>query len=439
MTFDGDLAFSMVKTLFTVGATLLLLFALTDFKYSIRRLLTLYGFYLLYLCGVSYLCITLLGWVNFMRSCIITIYIPAFALTYFVATDHALQALFHYATQFDIGLILSVTGTLINTAIRGNKISDLMIRAALFAGVFVLEYCFLRKPFRQIADTLRKNWGILASVPVCFGVLFLACGLFPVHFAKSAWAVIHVYLAALVMAVTYVVVFRSLMDSCAHLETVHQNELLAAQTTALEKHTETLIQQSEQEAIYRNDVRCYTRTLYLLIQSGKTREALNYLGDLDMDYAAAKPKEYCNDTVLNDILGYYLGKAKARGITVDTMLRFPSPLPVDAIELATVFANAIENAAEIMESLPEKDRKLTLISRDKPKFAIEIANTCPDHVAFDADGFPLDDNNQRNIRTRSILAFADSHNVYLDCAKKDHMFHLRLLIMAGDGSGAAQL
>ena len=152
MTFEGDLVFSMVKTLFTVCATLLLLFALTDFKYSTRRILTLYGFYLLYLCGISYLCITLFGWVNFMRSCIITIYIPAFILTYYVATDHALQATFHYATQFDIGLILSITGTLLNTALHGNKISDLLIRAMLFFIVFLLEYRFLRKSYTRTSS-----------------------------------------------------------------------------------------------------------------------------------------------------------------------------------------------------------------------------------------------------------------------------------------------
>lgn len=437
MTFEGDLVFSMVKTLLTVCATLLLLFSLTDFKYDTRRILTLYGFYLLYLCAASYLCITLFGWVNFMRSCIITIYIPAFALTYFVATDHALQAIFHYTTQFDIGLILSVTGTLLNTAIHGNRISDLAIRTGLFAIVFLLEYRFLRKPFRQIADSIQKNWGILAAVPVCFSVLFLACGLFPVHFTKSAWTVIHVYLAALVMAVTYVVVFRSLMDNCAHLETVHQNELLAAQAAALEKHTETLIRQSEQEAIFRNDVRCYSRTLYLMIQSGKTREALQYLGDLDMD-SLPSPQQFCDNTVLNDILAYYLSRAREQGITVDTSLRFPSPLPVDAVELATVFANAIENATEIMASLPEGRRNLSLISTAKPRFAIEIANSCPDHVTFDPDGLPLDENHQRNIRTRSILAFATSHNTYLDCETKDHVFHLRLLIRGGESAAGKE-
>lgn len=434
MTFEGDLTFSLIKTLFTVCSTLILLFALTDFKYGKKRILTIYGAYLLYVYSVSYLCITLLGWVNFMRSCLITIYLPAFVLTYLVATDHALQAVFHYATQFDIGLILSVTGTLINTGLHGGKAGDLIIRAALFTGVFALEYGFLRHPFRQAADSLQKSWGFLAAVPVCFGILFLACGLFPVHFTENPWAIIQVYLAALVMAVSYVVVFRSLMDSCALSETARQRDILAAQAAALEKHTETLMLEAEQEAVFRNNIDFYRQTIHALLMNGDTKRALEYLGDLNMEYDTAEPEEYCHNTVLNDILSYYIGRARKQGIEVFTSLYFPPALPVDAVELATVFVNAIENAMETMKPLPNGSRRLMLISTDKPRFAIEIANTCPEHMAFDSDGLPLDTDNERNIRTRSILAFADSHNSYLDCEVKDNTFHLRLLIKAGDSS-----
>ncbi len=47
--------------------------------------LAFYGIWLLYICGVSFLCVTLFGWVNFMRSRIITTYIPAFVLTFYIA------------------------------------------------------------------------------------------------------------------------------------------------------------------------------------------------------------------------------------------------------------------------------------------------------------------------------------------------------------------
>lgn len=429
MTFESDMTFSMIKTLLTVFMTLLLVFALTDFKYSRKKILAVYGVYLIYVGAAAWLCYTMFGWTNFMRSCVVTIFVPAFFLTYCVATDHARQAVFNYATQFDIALILSFTGTLLNTALHGTKFSDLVIRVLLFTAVFLLGYRFMRKPFRQMADNLQKNWGILAAVPVSFSILFLACGLFPVHFTKSPWAVIQVYLAAIVMVTAYGVVFRSLKESYAALETKRQNDILAAQAAALDKHADTLIRQNEQEAVYHNNLRYYTQILYAMLQNGDTNQAIEYLGNLDTEYARSKPKHYCNHAPLNDVISFYLGRAEERGITVTTNLYFPPVLPADWTELAAVFANAIENAIEAMQSLPAgREKRLEFISTDQPQFAFEIANTDPEGIQFDADGLPLGPDGQPGIRTRSILAFARSHKGMLDCKISDGMFRLRLLI-----------
>ena len=429
MTFETDLIFSLIKTLLTVFLTLLLIFSLTDFKYGRGKILAVYGAYLVYVGLAACFFVTRFGWTNFMRSCIVTIFVPAFFITYSVATDQARQAVFNYATQFDIALILSFSGTLLNTAIHGTKGSDLAIRIVLFTGVFFLEYRFVRKPFRQMADSLQKNWGVLAAVPVSFSILFLACGLFPVHFTKSPWAVIHVYLAAFVMLTVYTVVFRSLKDSYAALETQRQNDILAAQAAALDKHADTLIRQSEQEAVFRSNARYYTQSLYAMLRNGDTDQAIEYLGNLDAEYARSKPKHYCDFPALNDILSFYLSRAEGEGITVKTNLYFPPVLPVDMLELATVFANAIENAIEAMEALPDgREKRLELICTDKPQFAFEIASTCPDGVRFDSEGLPVDENGRLGIRTRSILAFIRNHETIYDYKISDGMFRFRLLI-----------
>ena len=77
MTFESDMTFSMIKTLLTVFMTLLLVFALTDFKYSRKKILAVYGVYLIYVGAAAWLCYTMFGWTNFMRSCIVTIFVPA--------------------------------------------------------------------------------------------------------------------------------------------------------------------------------------------------------------------------------------------------------------------------------------------------------------------------------------------------------------------------
>ena len=130
---------------------------------------------------------------------------------------------------------------------------------------------------------------------------------------------------------------------------------------------------------------------------------------------------------------YYLTEAKEEGIIVKTNLHFPSVLPVDVMELATVFANAIENARDAMREMPEaKEKRLELYCTDTPNFIFEISNTCPDTVNFDENGVPLNKENQYGIHTLSILAFTKKHDAVIDYVVQDGMFRLRLLIQDED-------
>ena len=54
MTFESDMTFSMVKTLLTVFMTLLLVSALTDFKYSRKKILAVYNNNLRYYTQILY-------------------------------------------------------------------------------------------------------------------------------------------------------------------------------------------------------------------------------------------------------------------------------------------------------------------------------------------------------------------------------------------------
>ena len=160
--------------------------------------------------------------------------------------------------------------------------------------------------------------------------------------------------------------------------------------------------------------------------------AVEYLSRT-MEHEPSEPVPYCSNLILNDILTYYLAQAKEEGIIVKTNLYFPSVLPVDVTELATVFANAIENARDAMREMPEtRERRLELYSTDTPRFIFEISNTCPDAVNFDEDGIPLNEENRHGIHTRSILAFTKKHDAVIDYVVQDGMFRLRLLLQDED-------
>lgn len=432
MIFDYDYLFGLTKTLLTTAMTLLLIFILLDFKFSRRRVLAVYGAYFVYVGISSWFLINLFGWLTFMRLFIITIIVPALVITYYMATDHAMQAVFNYASQLDVVLILSATATILNTVFHGGRISDLVIRFLLLAAAGLLEYQYVRKLFRKVAENLTLNWGILAAIPVCFCILLIVCGLFPVHFIHNTWGTIQIYVIALVMAVVYTAVFKSFVENYQHMESCQQNDLLTAQVLALQKHADTLMLHADQDALYRNNAHYQAQTLYAMLKNKEVDMAAEYLSRT-MEHEPSEPVPYCNNLIMNDILTYYLTQAKEEGIIVKTNLHFPSVLPVDVMELATVFANAIENARDAMREMPEeKEKRLELYSTDTPRFIFEISNTCPDAVSFDEDGIPINGENQYGIHTRSILAFTKKHDAVIDYVVQDGMFRLRLLLQDED-------
>lgn len=432
MIFDYDYLFGLSKTLLTTAMTLLLIFVLIDFKFPRRKVLAVYGAYFVYVGISSWILINLFGWLNFMRLFLFTIIMPALVSTYFMATDHAMQAVFNYASQLDIVLILSATATILNTALHGGRISDLVLRVFLLAVTGLLEYRYVRKLFRRVADNLALNWGILAAIPVCFCILLIVCGLFPVHFIHNIWGTIQIYVITLVMAVVYTAVFKSFVESYQHMESCQQNDLLTAQVLALQKHADTLILHADQDALYRNNAHYQAQTLYAMLKNKEVDMAAEFLSRT-IEHEPLEPVPYCNNLIMNDILTYYLTEAKEEGIIVKTNLHFPSVLPVDVMELATVFANAIENAKDAMREMPEaKEKRLELYCTDTPRFIFEISNTCPGAVNFDESGVPLNKENQYGIHTLSILAFTKKHDAVIDYVVQDGMFRLRLLIQEED-------
>ena len=140
-----------------------------------------------------------------------------------------------------------------------------------------------------------------------------------------------------------------------------------------------------------------------------------------------------NPTV-NAVLSYYLGRAEQAGVAVDCRLNLPRDLPVNALEVGTVVANAVENALHACVSMPpEAPRRIRVAGACGPELLIEVGNTFAGQVRFDKNGLPATDAPGHGDGTRSIAAFAKRHRALLDYCAEAGWFRLRILIPgAGD-------
>lgn len=211
-------------------------------------------------------------------------------------------------------------------------------------------------------------------------------------------------------------------------ESRNRADMLTMQVSALRRQAAVIHANETRLATIRHDTRFYMQNIGALLQDGKPEEALRFVQQYDESILSTRRRRWCENSTLDAILSLYLEQAEQEGITVSARLDIPEELPVDVVELSTVFANAIENALLACRRQPEgEERRMELNAVTEPQFAIEIANTYSGEVRFGRDGLPVADRQGHGFGTRSIAAYARKHGASFHYKVKDGMFRLYLL------------
>ena len=147
--------------------------------------------------------------------------------------------------------------------------------------------------------------------------------------------------------------------------------------------------------------------------------------------ASAQPEKtaesYCSHTILDAVLSSYLQWAKRKSIRVTTNLAFPDPLPVNETELATAFANALENAIQACEKIEPAKRYIEVKAITDPQFILQVRNSFDGIIAFDKDGVPLSAKKGHGFGTRSIVTFCEKNNAFYEFGTEGETFYMWMM------------
>lgn len=429
MLFLEDSFFLILKTVLVTFFTVCMMVTLTDFKYKWSTCIIILSLYMAYVCLSTWLILQFIDWYNFSRIFFLTISVPAILLTYFLAKDSPAQAVFNYLTQIDFSLLIIIGCTILNSACKGTKITDIVLRIAAYCVVIFVEVRYIRKPFRKITNTLKDNWATMCIIPIAFSLLLLVTGMFPEHFMKSVWAQLRILCTAIAMIIVYYVIFKSLLKSYSLMEASREKELLQTQIIALKRQSAAIQDQESRIFIYRHDMRHYLRNIKALYEKGNVDKAAAFIEQLTNKLDETQLIRYCEHDVLNALLITYLANAEQEGISITTKIDLPRSLPVDETELSIVFANAIENARNACAKVADVGaRFISITCISKPQFVIEIANSYTGVIELSKDSIPVNREKGHGIGTQSILSFVNKYNAILDYDITDTVFRVRILL-----------
>ena len=186
--------------------------------------------------------------------------------------------------------------------------------------------------------------------------------------------------------------------------------ILEAQATMMERRAYEVRSAEEKLAIERHDLRYRLQSVAALVQQDDKAAVLEYIGASQKALDETCRQRFCRNVILDAILSIFFDQAREWEITMEPRLVIPDTLPVDATELSTVFANALENAIQACEKLPPEECRTIFTSIAEPRLMFEISASYSGTVKFGPDGLPASEQAGHGIGVRSIMTFAEKHN-----------------------------
>lgn len=419
----------------TMGTLVVFTLLLLQYRYSRKVTAWAVSLFTVVVALINLIIMKKMGYVPYSKVMPLTATAPYLILYLFLSAYRDLRLVFAVVTVYSFGLADMGIGGSISAVFFGSDVAiDLFFRMLVFIpiGLFILFY--FRKPYIRMLHQMKSGWLIFCAFPLLFYAAFYFTSIYPVILhERPENAAILLCLIGLLFIVYAMLVqfFQFYLD---HVEEMQNMELLSSKVSALRDQLEAINNGQE----YRErSADCSLAAVKTMIESGDTEAALRFLQQhqAQSDVPLA---QYCQNSILNVILSFYLERAKAEGITVKADLRIPEDLPIDALELSAVLTSAIENAIHACLKIPDRaERRLEISCYSSPRFVFEVANTYTGEIVMDENSVPVPPETGPDIATRSINAFVQKYRALADYDLSDGMFRVRVALLDLEGIGEA--
>lgn len=139
-----------------------------------------------------------------------------------------------------------------------------------------------------------------------------------------------------------------------HLRT--ELSLLEQEEHSLNQYVEEAKSRYEETRSFRHDIKNHLAVIKNLLQNGKTKQALNYVKDMEETAEELSFPISTNHPVVDILLGNKLAAAQNMGIDISCSLSLPYPCSIRDIDFCIILSNALDNAIHAckrMDGAPE--------------------------------------------------------------------------------------
>lgn len=191
--------------------------------------------------------------------------------------------------------------------------------------------------------------------------------------------------------------------------------------------------EERQQALHRmgHDMRNHLNIVRTFLRDGDCAGAQDYLQKLDQEFTAPA-RTYCSNAVVNAVLNVKLQKCLELGIPCEYQTDLNEDLPLDDIDLCSLFANTLDNAIEASLKIPEKDRRLISLKARcfHGHFTYEIVNAKSNDVLERNGNFETDkgDSHAHGIGLKAVRQIVEKYQGEIEIQYTDGEFRVVVMI-----------
>ncbi len=370
-----------------------------------------------------------LGPTQTTRLVIFTGTIPSFIFFWIMSKQRDGRFIFTFCLCDTLSAEILLLTNLLDAYLFGGKfIGMFVLRLIMFPLLEVYAYKVMRPLLQEVQKSVRKGWYVFAGVSAIFYLILVLIGSFPDTLLHSAEMLPVNVLILLLMPLMYWNIFQVLLRQQKFYELAEQENVLKMQVSNMQNRIGQYSEADEKFRIERHDMRHRLQTITEMLQNGEIDKLRDFVFSAQQKLEGATVKRYCANPVLDAVFTAYFRIAEGKGIEVRSSLAVPEELSVDAAELSTVFANAIENAVHACEQLPEEERVIELRAVAHPQFMFQIVNPYEGEVRLDERGVPIASESGHGFGTRSIVAFCEKYGAFYEFKAENGNFALRIVV-----------
>jgi len=357
----------------------------------------------------------------------LTCTLPSLIFFYIMAKHRDGRFLFTFCMVDTLSYEIMCITNIIDFYLGESYIFMFVSRLILFPLLEWYVYKQLRPTFHAVQRHTKKGWYTFAAVGAIFYVVLILSMTTPTLITERPAELPAFIMLLILMPILYLNIFFTLRNQQIVHEVSEKDNLLRIQVENMTTRIEELNAAEERAKIDRHDFRHKMRTIIKLIHDKRYDELDVLANSYDKESSESAVKHYCSFAAIDAVLASYMKRAENRNIKVNMGLTFPNALPISEAELATVFANAIENAINACEKIDESKRYIEIQVLKSPRFMVQISNSFNGEVEFDKNGIPISRAPGHGIGTRSIVAFCEKNNAFYEFKVDDQRFSFRIV------------